>query len=87
MVAALREGVTAMMAAQGSVSWTDDGRWHLMAVVDDKGVGHSIVVGAFNVGDDGRLRGHDKAARAKRNTQTQQSNEGGDGIRTPSNAF
>ena len=53
MVAALREGVTAMMAAQGSVSWTDDGQWHLMVVVDNKGVGHSILVGVFNVGNNG----------------------------------
>ena len=49
----MREGVTAMMAAQGSVSWTDDGQWHLMVVVDNKGVWHSILVGVFNVGNNG----------------------------------
>ena len=30
--------------------WTEDGRWRLMAAVDDEGGGHSMAVGAFYVG-------------------------------------
>ncbi len=35
--------------------WTEDGRWHLMAAVDDEGGGRSMAAGAFYVGNDGRL--------------------------------
>jgi hypothetical protein len=37
--------------------WTEDRRWRLTAVVDDEGGGRSMAVGAFYVGNDGRLQG------------------------------
>ena len=67
VAAASREGATVMMAAQGRVSWTED----RAVAVDDKGGRRSMVAGAFNVGNDRRLRGVDKLAGAKRTTQTQ----------------
>ena len=54
--------------------WTEDRRWRLTAAVDNESGGHSMAVGAFYVGNDGRLQGGT-------------SNEGGGGLRTPSNAF
>ncbi len=36
---------------------TEDGRWHLTAVVDDEGGRRSMAAGAFYVSNDGRLRG------------------------------
>jgi len=58
-----------------------------MAAVDDKSGGRSMAVGAFNDVDDGQLRGDGEAAGGKRKMQTQQSIEGGGGLRTPSDAF
>jgi hypothetical protein len=37
--------------------WSEDGRWRSTAAVDDEGGGCSMAVGAFYVGNDGRLRG------------------------------
>ena len=73
-----------MMVEQGRASWTKDGRWRLMVAVDNKGDRRSMAVGALNGSSDGQLQGSSEAAEAKRKTQTQQSNEGGGGLRTPS---
>jgi hypothetical protein len=37
--------------------WTEDGRWRLMAAVDNEGGGRSMAAGAFYVGNDSRLQG------------------------------
>jgi hypothetical protein len=39
MAAALREGVTAIMAARGRASWTEYGQWLLSVAVDDESDG------------------------------------------------
>jgi hypothetical protein len=39
------------------VIWTEDGRWHLTAAVDNEGGGRSMAPGAFYVGNDGQLQG------------------------------
>ena len=87
MAAALRGGATAMMVAQGRASWTEGGWWRLTAVVDNEGGGSSMAAGEVNGGNNGRLQSGGEAAGAKRKTQTQQSNEEGGSIWTPSNAF
>ncbi len=37
--------------------WTEEGRWRLTAAVDNEGGGRSMAVGAFYVGNNGRLQG------------------------------